>query len=53
MKEPRNYTKYNGVLNQGMIGIIFVHAFVGSIGYMKWGGSALGNFIRNHPDNDA
>ncbi|KAG5344196.1 S36A4 protein, partial [Acromyrmex heyeri] len=48
MKKPWNYVKMCGVLNWGMIFLIVIHICVGSIGYLKWGPAALGNFIRNH-----
>ncbi|KAL6264724.1 hypothetical protein P5V15_004822 [Pogonomyrmex californicus] len=48
MKKPWNYAKPCGILNWGMAFLILIHILVGSIGYMKWGPDALGNFIRNH-----
>ncbi|XP_023288692.1 proton-coupled amino acid transporter-like protein CG1139 [Orussus abietinus] len=52
MKKPKNYLKPCGVLNWGMAVLIMVHVFVGVVGYLKWGSEAVGNFIRNHVEND-
>jgi len=52
MKKPWNYIKMCGILNWGMAFLVLVHIFVGSIGYLKWGPDALGNFIRNHETHD-
>lgn len=52
MKKPWNYIKLCGLLNWGMVFLILIHIFVGSIGYLKWGHDALGNFIRNHEKLD-
>ncbi|XP_032690077.1 proton-coupled amino acid transporter-like protein CG1139 [Odontomachus brunneus] len=52
MEKPWNYTKPCGVLNWGMVFLVLTHIFVGVIGYLKWGSESLGNFIRNHPEND-
>ncbi|RLU25760.1 hypothetical protein DMN91_001919 [Ooceraea biroi] len=53
MEKPWNYPKACGILNWGMTTIVFVHIFVGAIGYLKWGPEALGNFILNHEETDA
>ncbi|XP_072755494.1 proton-coupled amino acid transporter-like protein acs [Anoplolepis gracilipes] len=52
MRKPWNYIKLCGILNWGMAFLILIHVFVGSIGYLKWGPDALGNFIRNHEELD-
>ncbi|XP_070513883.1 proton-coupled amino acid transporter-like protein CG1139 isoform X2 [Cardiocondyla obscurior] len=52
MKHPWNYVKPCGILNWGMTFLILIHIFVGSIGYLKWGPDARGNFIRNHETLD-
>ncbi|XP_050465278.1 proton-coupled amino acid transporter-like protein CG1139 isoform X2 [Cataglyphis hispanica] len=52
MKKPWNYVRLCGILNWGMIFLILIHIFVGSVGYLKWGPDALGNFIRNHEELD-
>ncbi|KYN19962.1 Proton-coupled amino acid transporter 4 [Trachymyrmex cornetzi] len=52
MKKPWNYVKMCGILNWGMAFLVIIHIFVGSIGYVKWGPTALGNFIRNHETLD-
>ncbi|KAG7204930.1 hypothetical protein KM043_005319 [Ampulex compressa] len=52
MKKPWNYTKFCGVLNWGMVFLVLLHILVGVIGYLKWGSDSLGNFIRNHREND-
>ncbi|XP_011137303.1 proton-coupled amino acid transporter-like protein CG1139 [Harpegnathos saltator] len=52
MRRPGNYTKLCGVLNWGMVFVVLIYIFVGVVGYLKWGSESLGNFIRNHPEND-
>ncbi|XP_011863008.1 PREDICTED: proton-coupled amino acid transporter 1-like [Vollenhovia emeryi] len=52
MKKPWNYVKLCGILNWGMAFLVLIHIFVGTIGYLKWGPDALGNFIRNHETHD-
>ncbi|KYQ54522.1 Proton-coupled amino acid transporter 4 [Trachymyrmex zeteki] len=52
MKKPWNYVKMCGILNWGMAFLVIIHILVGSIGYLKWGPTALGNFIRNHETLD-
>ncbi|XP_077258968.1 proton-coupled amino acid transporter-like protein acs [Temnothorax americanus] len=52
MKKPWDYVKPCGILNWGMAFLVLIHILVGSIGYLKWGPDALGNFIRNHETHD-
>ncbi|XP_018058594.1 PREDICTED: proton-coupled amino acid transporter-like protein CG1139 [Atta colombica] len=52
MKKPWNYVKMCGILNWGITFLVIIHIFVGAIGYLKWGPTALGNFIRNHETLD-
>jgi hypothetical protein len=52
MEKPWDYPNFCGILNCGMIFLVFIHLFVGIIGYLKWGSEALGNFILNHEKID-
>ncbi|XP_066591885.1 proton-coupled amino acid transporter-like protein CG1139 [Prorops nasuta] len=51
-KNPQKYGRLLGLFDWGMIVVVVMQIFVGSIGYLKWGEHSLGNFIRNHLRND-
>lgn len=52
MATPKSFGGAFGVLNVGMIVIVALYAGMGFLGYLKYGGEALGSVTLNLPETD-
>lgn len=52
MATPKSFGGSFGVLNVGMIIIVALYAGMGFLGYLKYGGEALGSVTLNLPETD-
>ncbi|KAL1117150.1 hypothetical protein AAG570_004477 [Ranatra chinensis] len=52
MQTPASFGGYFGVLNKGMTVIVFLYAFVGFFGYVKYGEKSLGSVTLNIPNDE-
>jgi proton-coupled amino acid transporter len=52
MKTPRNFSKFLGVLNVGMVFVTAIFISFGAIGYWKYGEETEGSLTLNLPTNE-
>ncbi|XP_058832722.1 proton-coupled amino acid transporter-like protein CG1139 [Topomyia yanbarensis] len=52
MKTPKDFCRWNGVLNTGMTIVICLYSSVGFYGYLKYGDDAQGSITLNLPNEE-